>query len=202
MFDPGSARILPTEYDKVRRVAEGLQKRQQLKLLVQGLYHQDRDGRALRERAVRADLAAREGLKLAPNEDPGPMGYDSPKAQRAMENMLNESAGGDAAAQFVAAFRKEAGREVNRVNPVLAVVGRGAGDHALYQAMYQRLVELRELPANALTDLARARADALNGALVKRFKLDPARVGNKPLAAAAELPANGVPAKLSFETLK
>lgn len=202
VFDPGSARILPTEYDKVRRVAEGLQKRQQLKLLVQGLYHQDRDGRALRERAVRADLATREGLQLAPNEDPGPVGYDSPKTQRAMENMLNESAGGDAAAQFAAAFRKEAGREVSRVNPVLAVVGRGAGDHALYQAMYQRLVELRELPANALTDLARARAEALNGALVKRFKLDPARVGSKPLAAAAELPANGVPAKLSFETLK
>ena len=202
VFDPGSARILPTEYDKVRRVAEGLQKRQQLKLLVQGLYHQDRDGRALRERAVRADLATREGLQLAPNEDPGPVGYDSPKTQRAMENMLGERAGGDAAAQFAAAFRKEAGREVNRVNPVLAVMGRGAGDHALYQAMYQRLVELRELPANALTELARARAEALNGALVKRFKLDPARVGSKPLAAAESLPAIGVPAKLSFEILK
>lgn len=202
VFDPGSARILPTEYDKVRRVAEGLQKRQQLKLLVQGLYDKDRDGHALRERAVRADLAAREGLQLAPNEDPGPVGYDSPKTQRAMENMLGESAGGDAAAQFAAALQNETGRAVNRVNPVLAVVGRGAGDHALYQAMYQRLVELRDLPANALTDLARTRAEALIGALVKRFKLDPVRVGSKPLAVATELPANGVPAKLTFETMK
>lgn len=202
VFDPGSARILPTEYDKVRRVAKGLQKRQQLKLLVQGQYHQDRDGRALRERAVRADLAVREGLQLAPNENLGPVGYDSPKTQRAMENMLNESASGEAATEFVASFQKTAGHEASRVNPALAVMGRGAGDRALYQAMYQRLIELRDLPANALTELANARAAALSGALVKRFKLDPARVGSKPLAVAESLPTTGVPAKLSFEALK
>lgn len=76
VFDPGSARILPTEQEKLRRVAEGLQKKADLKLLVQGLYHQNLDGQVLRSRAVRADLAAREGLKLAPGEDPGPVGFD------------------------------------------------------------------------------------------------------------------------------
>lgn len=202
VYDPGSARILPTEYDKVRRVAEGLQKRPQLKLLVQGQYHAERDGRALRANAVRAELAAREGVRLAPNEDPGPVGYDSAKAQRAMEVMLNEKAGADAAAQFAAAFQKETGREVNRVNAVLAVMGRGAGDRALYQALYRRLVDLRELPPTALADLARARAEGLDNALVKRFKLDPARVGNKPPEAATTLPDQGVPAKLTFEAIK
>lgn len=202
VFDPGSARILPTEYEKLRRVAEGLQKRPQLKLMVQGLYHKENDSRALRTQAVRADLAVREGLKLAKGEDPGPVGFDSAKTQRALENMLGERAGGDAVAQFVEAFRKTAGREVGRVNPVLAVMGRGAGDRALYEALYQRLIELRELPASALAELATARADAITSAFANRLKFDPARLGRKPAEAVDEIANNGVPVKLSFEPIK
>lgn len=202
VFDPGSARILPTEYEKLRRVAEGLQKRPQLKLLVQGLFHADSDGRALRTQAVRADLATREGLKLAPGEDPGPVGYDSAKTQRALENMLDTRAGGNAAAQFVEAFRKTAGREVSRVNPVLAVMGRGAGDHALYVALHQKLIELQPLPAPALTELATARAHAITRAFTTRLKFDPARLGSKPVAASEETAQNGVPVKLSFEPIQ
>ncbi|RPJ46834.1 MAG: DUF748 domain-containing protein [Betaproteobacteria bacterium] len=202
VFDPGSARILPTEHEKLRRVAEGLQKRPQLKLVVQGLYHQDHDGRALRTQAVRADLAAREGLRLTQGEDPGPVGFDSAKTQRALENMLEARAGGDAVAQFVAAFRKTAGREVDRVNPVLAVMGRGAGDRALYVAMHQRLVELQPLPAPALAALARARADAITNAFTSRLRFDPARMGSKPVGAVEEIAKDGVPVKLSFEPMQ
>jgi len=202
VFDPGSARILPTEYEKLRRVAEGLQKRPQLKLIVQGLYHKENDSRALRTQAVRTDLAVREGLKLAKGEDPGPVGFDSAKTQRALENMLSERAGSDAVTQFVEAFRKTAGREVSRVNAVLAVIGRGAGDRALYEALYQRLIELRELPASALSELATARADAITSAFTHRLKFDPARLGRKPAEAVDEVANNGVPVKLSFEPIK
>jgi hypothetical protein len=169
---------------------------------VQGLYHQENDSRALRTQAVRADLAVREGLKLAQGEDPGPVGFDSAKTQRALENMLSARAGDDAVAQFVEAFRKTAGREVSRVNPVLAVMGRGAGDRALYVAMHQRLIELQPLPAPALAGLARARADAIANAFTNRLKFDPARLGSKPAEAVDQLANNGVPAKLSFEPLK
>jgi hypothetical protein len=179
-----------------------MQKRPQLKLMVQGLYHKEIDSRALRTQAVRADLAVREGLKLAKGEDPGPVGFDGAKTQRALENMLTERAGSDAVAQFVDAFRKTAGREVNRVNPVLAMIGRGAGDRALYEAMYQRLIELRELPTSALAELATARADAITNAFTSRLKFDPARLGRKPAEAVDEVTNNGVPVKLSFEPLK
>ena len=47
VFDPGSARILPTEYEKIRRVTEGLQKRAQLRLVVQGNYHVQNDGQEI-----------------------------------------------------------------------------------------------------------------------------------------------------------
>jgi uncharacterized protein involved in outer membrane biogenesis len=202
IFDPGSARILPTEYEKLRRVAEGLQKKADLKLIVQGLYHQKLDSQGLRSRAVRADLAVREDLKLAPGEDPGAIGFDSAKTQRALELMLDARAGSDAAAQFAEAFRKTAGRDVSRVNAALAMVGRGAGDRALYVAMHQRLVELQPLPASALGDLAKARADAITRAFTERLKFDPARLGSKPVEAAEEAAKNGVPAKLSFEPIK
>lgn len=202
IFDPGSARILPTEYEKLRRVAEGLQKKTDLKLIVQGLYHQNLDSQGLRSRAVRADLAAREGLKLAPGEDPGAIGFDSAKTQRALELMLEARAGGDAAAQFAEAFRKTAGRDVSRVNAALAMVGRGAGDRALYVAMHQRLVELQPLPAAALGELAKARADVITRAFTERLKFDKARLGSKPVEAVEEAAKNGVPAKLSFEPIK
>ena len=202
VFDPGSARILPTEYEKIRRVAEGLQKRTQLRLVVQGSYHVQNDGEGLRAMAVRTDLANREGLKLAPGEDPGPIGFDSAKIQRALENMLNERAGGDAAAQFAAAFQKTAGREAGRVNAALALLGRGAGDRELYIAMHQKLVELQPLPPNALEDLAKARAAAITNGFINRFKIEPARLTTKPVAALDEAVKVGVPAKLSFEPLK
>lgn len=201
VFDPGSARILPTEYEKIRRVAEGLQKRAQLRLVVQGSYHVRADGEGLRTMAVRADLAKREGLKLAPGEDPGPIGFDSAKIQRALENMLNERAGADAAAQFAAAFQKTAGREAPRVNAALALIGRGAGDRELYIAMHQKLVELQPLQPTALEDLAKARAATITNAFTNRFKFDPARLTGKPPAATDETNKSGVPVKLSFEPI-
>ncbi len=201
VFDPGSARILPTEYEKIRRVAEGLQKRAQLRLVVQGSYHVQNDGQGLRATAVRADLANREGLKLAPGEDPGPIGFDSAKIQRALENMLNERAGGDAAAQFAAAFQKTAGRDAPRVNAALALLGRGAGDRELYIAMHQKLVELQPLSPTALEDLAKARAAAITNAYINRLKFDPVRLAGKPPVATDETTKSGVVMKLSFEPL-
>ncbi len=202
VFDPGSARILPTEYEKVRRIVDGLRKRPQLRLVVQGVYHAESDGRALRTQAVRNDLAVREGLKLKPGEDPGPIGFDSPKIQRALEIMLNERAGGDAAVQFATAFQKTAGRDAARVNPALALLNQGAGDRELYVAMHQKLIELQPLPPQALEELAKARAATITDGFTKRFEFDPARLASKPPIAVDALVNNGVPAKLSFEPVK
>ena len=202
VFDAGGARVLPTEQEKLRRVAEGLNKRPQLKLQIQGTWHKDIDGRALRTRAVRTDLAAREGTKLAPGEDPGPVAFDNPKTQRALENMLEARAGGNAVSQFAEAHAKSTGRETSRVNVALALVGRGAGDRTLYVAMHQRLVELQPLQPTALNELAKARADAIMQAMTTGLKFEPARISTKAADAVEETDKNGVPAKLSFEPIK
>ena len=48
---------------------------------------------------------------------------------------------------------------------MLALVGRGAGDRALYEAFYRRLVETAPLAESELTELAKRRGEATVRAL-------------------------------------
>jgi hypothetical protein len=59
------------------------------------------------------------------------------------------------------AGQQRAGREPDRVNPVMALFGRASPDREFYQAVYRRLVELYPLPPNALQELAAHRAGAI-----------------------------------------
>lgn len=198
-FDAGSARLLPPEREKLANLAETLAKRPQLKLVVQGRYHQARDGAALRETALRRDIAAKLEIKLAPNEDPGPVPFDRARTQRVLEALLAARTGQDeAAAQFAAAFGKEKGREVTRVNPVLAVIGRASADRELYEAMYRRLIELQSLPDATLQDLARQRAGAILKELAERSGLGPERLGQKD----PEATGDAISAKLSLDVAR
>jgi uncharacterized protein involved in outer membrane biogenesis len=160
-FDPGRARLLPPELEKLAKVAEAMKARPQLKLVVQGRYDPERDGRALRAAALRRELAERLGSQPEPGEAPGPITFNNAKTQRAVEALLVARSGEDAPAQFAAAFGKEKGREATRVNPILGFVGRASPDQELYQAMYRRLIELQPLPESALQELARARAEVI-----------------------------------------
>jgi uncharacterized protein involved in outer membrane biogenesis len=193
-FDAGSTRLLPPEREKLVKLAETLKQRPQLKVVVQGRYHPERDGAAMREAALRRALAEQLEMKLAPDEDPGPVLFDTARTQRALEALLVARSGQDAPAQFAAAFGKERGREATRVNPLLGRVGRASQDRELYEAMYRRLVELQPLPDGALQALARERS----AVIVKQLAaggLDAARLGQKDPEAAGD----AVTAKLSLD---
>jgi uncharacterized protein DUF748 len=196
-FDAGSARLLPPEREKLGRLAETLKQRPQLKVVVQGRFHPERDGAALREAALRRALAEQLEMKLAPGEDPGPVLFDTARTQRALEALLVMRSGQDAPAQFAAAFGKERGREAARVNPLLGRVGRASQDRELYEAMYRRLIELQPLPDGMLQELARERS----AVIVKQLAaagLDAARLGQKDPEAAGD----AVSAKLSLDVAK
>jgi hypothetical protein len=161
VFDPGSARLAPAEREQLQKVSEALKSRQQLKLVIHGTYDPQRDARALRERLLRRALATELGVKLDANEDPGPAALGSPETQRALEKMLSAREGNDAVDRLAAEYAKKTGKEVDRVNPLLATFRRGRGDRDFYQVLFDRLVETQPLPDKLLADLASERARSI-----------------------------------------
>ena len=196
-FDAGSARLLPPEREKLVKLAETLKKRPQLKLVVQGRYHPERDGAALREAALRRAIAEQLETKLAPDEDPGPVLFGSARTQRALETLLVARSGEGAPAQFAAAFGKERGREAARINPILGRVGRASQDLELYEAMYRRLIELQPLPEAALTNLGRERSAVILKQLAAAG-LEAGHLGEKE----PEPSSDAVTAKLTVDVAK
>jgi uncharacterized protein involved in outer membrane biogenesis len=200
-FDAGSDRVLPTELDKLKKVAEALQKRPQLKVIVDGRYDTAVDGEALRADKVRRDLAAAQDVKLEPGEQPGPPAFDNAKTQRALEKLLTARAGENAVSDFQAQFEKRAGREAKRVNPALAFFGKGSSDSEFYEAMYKRLVELHPLAPAELEALGQHRAEAVAQALVKDAHVDAARVALGRTEATAEARRGAVETKLRLDVM-
>jgi uncharacterized protein involved in outer membrane biogenesis len=200
-FDPGSARVLPTELDKLKKVAEALKKRPKLKVIVDGRYQEAADGKALREAKVRRELAAAQKVKLAPGEEPGPVALDNARTQRALEKLMAARSGKDAMAQFTAEFEKKTGRKASRVNPTLALIGKGSDDRELYEALYRRLVELHPLPGAELQALGEQRASAVSQALVEDAGIDPPRVAIGKTEATGEAPDNTIETKLRLDVL-
>ena len=200
-FDPGSARVLPTEIDKLKKVGEALKQRPKLKVIADGRYNQAVDGKALRGEHVRRELAAEQKVKLAPGEEPGPVAFDSARTQRALEKLMTARAGKDAMAKFTAEFEKKAGRKASRVNPTLALIGKGSDDREFYEAIYRRLVELHPLPAAELESLGTQRAAAVSQALVKDAGIDAARVATGKVEASGEAPQDTIETKLRLDVL-
>jgi hypothetical protein len=197
-FEAGSDVVAPPERQKLKRVAEVLGKRPRLKLTVHGAYEAKADGEALRALHVRQELAGRLGVKLRPGEDPGPVAFDDVKTQRALEALLNERGGGKAVDELQASWEKSTGKKADRANPVLALVGRGSGDRAFYEAVFRRLVELAPLTDAELTALARRRGEAAVRVLKEGAGAAAARIeaGDTEVAGRAERTA--VPTRLEL----
>jgi hypothetical protein len=175
-FAPGSARLRPPEREKLDKVAHVLSERRELKLVIRGPFDPERDGEALRSEGVRRDVAHALGVKLEGREDPGPIAYSDAPTQRALEALLAARAGPKGMEELERAFTMRAGREPDRVNPVLGLLGRASPDREFYQAVYRRLVELYPLPPNALQELATHRAGAIVEYLAGSAGIEPSRL--------------------------
>jgi hypothetical protein len=197
-FEPGRDVVLPPEREKLKRVGEVLGKRPKLKLIVHGGYDAKLDGEALRALYVRQDLARRRGVTLKPGEDPGPVAFDDVKTQRALEAMLREHSGDEAVHAVEARYEESSGKKAERASAVLAVVGRGAGDHALYEDFYQQLVKMAPLAESELTTLAQRRGEATVRALNEGASTAAARVEVGATEAAGGADRKGIPSRLEL----
>jgi hypothetical protein len=125
--------------------------------------------------------------------------YGNARTQRALEAMLAERGGTDAVPQFVAGFEKQKGREAQRVNLALALVGRGSQDRELYEAIFRRVAELQPLPPKALEELARERGAVITKQVAGAAGIGAARVGQKEPEAVS---GAQVTSKLSLDVAK
>jgi uncharacterized protein involved in outer membrane biogenesis len=179
LFEPGQAEPAPPEREKLRQVAEVLNQRPQLNLTVHGTFARDLDGRSLRDLAVRRSLAALLGVALQPGEDPGPVAFDHAKTQRFLEELAG---GSKPMAEFQATYEGAAGVKARRVNPALALFGKGSADLEFYRALFRHLVEIAPLAEEELQSLAAARRDEVIRELRDGTGLAPERLVAGPLA--------------------
>ena len=162
-FDPGRAALLPPEQEKLKHVAEGLAKRQQLRLVAEGQTG-PADRAALQQRDVARAVNSRLGrAPAAATQDPDPVNVADAKTQRALEAVFIERQSEDALAKFIADVAKSRNREVSRVNAALALIGTASADREFYGALLKRLNDGAQVPDAALAQLAGDRARAVTG---------------------------------------
>jgi hypothetical protein len=183
-------------------VAGVLKQRPQLRLLIEGRYDATYDGAALRTAAARRDLAQRVGIKMANADEVPLVNFDNAKTQRAIEAMMEARAGKDSVDKFQASREKSTGKPVSRVNPALALVGRGSSDRAFYEALFAQVITLQPLDKQTLTVLATQRGVAIADYLKSSAGLDAARVGSKPAAEVKADKAAEITAALSLDVKK
>jgi len=192
LFEPGRADLAPPEQEKLKKVAEALNKRKEFHLTIHGGFEPALDNAALKSAQVRRALAQKIGVKLEPNEDPGPAIYDNAKTQRALENQA-----GDRLAAFQSRYEETSGHKVKRVNPALALIGRASEDRDFYQALFEYLVETSPLTEAELQTLAEQRGMAIIQELTGRAGADAARI-SVGTPAQSEEQDKAVPAKLEL----
>ena len=185
-FDPARAALLPPEREKLKRLAEGLAKRPQLRLVVEG-QHGPADRKALQEYDVERAVAARLGRPVAVGVVPEPANVTDAKTQRALEGLFIERQSEQALQQFVAESGKARGKPVERVNPALALVGRASADRDFYEALLKRLIEAAPVPEDTLSRLAADRARAVSDHLTKVLAVAAARVATRSATGAPQV---------------
>jgi hypothetical protein len=217
-FDPGKAELLPPEKEKLKKVAEALQKRPQLKLVVQGHYSPEIDGLEIKQTNVSRDVAVRMGVQPKSETELEPLDFGDSKVKGALEKMFAERFGPKALDDLERAVKQgeikpratpeESGADKKKrkgfarlwssMKLYKIVPGAMSPEQSDFLAaeMFARLVESDPSPDEALSQLAgnRARqitAELQNANAVPADRLQVADV--QPLAG-----ESGVSAKLSL----
>jgi hypothetical protein len=221
-FEAGRAELLPPEKEKLKKVAEALQKRPQLKLVVQGQYSPEIDGLELKERNVTRAVMTRMGADPGPEGDLEPLDVGNSKVRGALEKLFEERFGAPALAELEQAVKRgeikpratpdESGAEkkTKKKRKGFAKLWSSAKLYKLVPGamspqqtdllsgeMFARLVESDPSPDEGLMQLAGKRAQAIVAELQSVAGVPPERLQTAdPQPQPAEA---GVSAKLSLD---
>ncbi len=203
-FDPGSSALLPPEQEKLKLLSEAMAKRPALTLTLEPGYDPAADRRALQVQAMRREVAAGTGQKLAPNVEPGPVDVNIYKVQTWLEDRYIERVGKAEYQKLRTSFKEKQAGGVNPItdSALLERIGRSFKTRddgpvsAFHAELLEQLTQKTVIDDAALVRLAQARGQAMREDLI-RHGLDGGRVSvAAPLAQAAK--DNQVRSKLSL----
>ena len=195
-FEPGSAKLLASEKEKLQEVAKAMSERPQLKLVVQAPYAPETDRAAMKQEMASREVALALGRSPEPGEKPGPVVFESLATQRALERLLAKKADSNVVRELVARYTKRTGAEPKRASLLL----RKAGDPDFYKSMYAWLVEAQPIADGSVQKLAVSRAKVVLEAL-RSAGADPDRLESGPVAPNKHEEAKRISAELSLEAV-
>ena len=203
-FDPGRARLLPPEREKLARVASTLAKRAELKLLIPAHYDSEADARAMKRADLARDVSLKAGFAVAQDEDPGQINIEDRQTRKALRTLFSERfskaeldalrteaeaksrAAGVAAPSMTTRLRNFVGGEPQLVDT-----------REFHQTLLRRLRETQTLAPDALSGLAQQRALAIEAAL-KAAGADASRITRTLAEPSANAEAKQVAIRLSL----
>jgi hypothetical protein len=171
-FDPGKARLLPPEKEKLVRVAATLAKHPDLKLLIPAHYDSEADALAMKRADFGREVNRKAGFAVAEDEDPGQINIEDRQTRKALRTLFAEQfskaeldrlrteaekkslAAGVAIPSMTTRLRNFVGGEPQLVDT-----------REFHQTLLRRLRETRTLAPNALAELAQKRGLAIEAAL-------------------------------------
>ncbi len=196
-FQPGSAKVMASEKEKLQNVAKAMEERPQLKLIVQAPYSPGPDRAVMKRERARRELAQLLGRSLQPDEKAGPIEFENLATQRALEKLAARKTDALAVRDWVARYTEQNGVEPKRAGMFL----RSSGDPKFYQAMFNWLAGIESVPDSAIESLAQSRAqnvaDTLRAAGIPASRIETAspeaveRQDDKPVTAALSLEPAG-----------
>lgn len=187
-FEPGSAQLAGAEREKLVKLAGALAQRPNLGLELAPAFSPAVDGEALRERALRRELATRLGRTVEPDADPGPVAFGDAGTRRALEALFAERIGQEELdrlrSEALAAGKPGAAQEAQPVagEPGEARAGEERAEREgsavtgrFYRQPFEHLRDAERPGPGALAALALARGQAVRQEL-EAHGLAPARM--------------------------
>ena len=196
-FEAGSAKLLPSEKEKLQEVAKAMSERPQLKLIVQAPYAAHSDRKAMKQELASRDVSLALGRSPDPGEKPGPVVFESLATQRVLERLLAKKTDSNVVRELVARYTKRTGEAPKRAG----MLERRPGNPDFYETVYAQLVEAQPIASASLQNLAAGRAEVVLDSL-RSAGVDPARLESGPVEPSKQEDSKRISAELSLEPIQ
>ncbi len=196
-FEPGSAKLLPPEKEKLQEVARIMSERPQLKLVVQAAYAPEADREAMKQEMASREVAVALGRALEPGEKPAPVDFESLGTQRALERLIAKKAEPSDVRGLAAKYARRTGAEPKRAS----MLTQSPGNADFYKAIFAWLVESEPVAVASVENLAESRAKVVLDNL-RSGGVDPDRLEPGPVEASKQKDGKRVSAELSLQPVE